>query len=137
MCGLLHPPDPRERQQVVDQVLHALGAVHGEPDVLVRARVELAAVALLEQLAERRDLAQRLLEVVRGDVRELLELLVGAPQVGLGVPQRGELGHDPRAHRLDVLGQLGDLARAGALDLALEVAARDRRARRPRAAAAE
>ena len=33
---------------------------------------------LLEELAERRDLAQRLLQVVRGDVRELLEVRVGA-----------------------------------------------------------
>ena len=38
---LLHPPHPRERQQVVDQVLHALRAVDREADVLVRARVEL------------------------------------------------------------------------------------------------
>ena len=83
------------------------------------------AVALLEQLAERRDLAQRLLQVVGGDVRELLELLVGAPQVGLRGLQRGELGHDPRAHRLDVLGQLDHLGRAVAGDLALVVAARD------------
>ena len=36
------------------------------------------AVAVLEQLAEARHLAQRLLEVVRGDVGELLELGVGA-----------------------------------------------------------
>ena len=49
---LLHPPDARERQQVVDQVLHAPRAVDREADVLVRARVELPAVALLQQLAE-------------------------------------------------------------------------------------
>ena len=128
VCGCLHPPHARERQQVVDQVLHAPRAVDGEADVLVGARVELAAVALLEQLAEARDLAQRLLEVVRGDVGELLELGVGAPQVGLGGAQRRELGDDPRAHRVDVLAELDDLARAGALDLALEVPARDVRA---------
>ena len=39
-----------------------------------RALVELALVAALEHLAEARDLAQRLLQVVRGDVGELLEL---------------------------------------------------------------
>ena len=38
-------PDAREREQVVDQRLHALGAVDGEVDVLVGALVELAAVA--------------------------------------------------------------------------------------------
>ena len=42
------------------------------------ALVELALVALLEQLAEARHLAQRLLQVVRGDVGELLELGVRA-----------------------------------------------------------
>ena len=42
------------------------------------ALVELARVAALEHLAEARDLAQRLLEVVRGDVGELLELGVRA-----------------------------------------------------------
>ena len=36
------PADPGEREQVVDQLLHALGAVHREPDVLVGALVELA-----------------------------------------------------------------------------------------------
>ena len=73
-------PDPGERQQVVDEHLHALGAVDGECDVLDAALVELVAVALLEQLAERRDLAQRFLQVVRGDVGELLEFGVGASQ---------------------------------------------------------
>ena len=40
-----------------------------------------ALVAALQHLGEARDLAQRLLEVVRGDVGELLELLVGALQL--------------------------------------------------------
>ena len=70
----LEPPDPAEGQQVVDQRLHPLGAVHGVLDVLVRPGVELADIAALEQLAEARHLAQRLLEVVRGHVGELLEL---------------------------------------------------------------
>ncbi len=80
VCGGVEPPDPGERQQVVDQDLHALGAVDGETDVLGAALVELVAVALLQQLAERRDLAQRLLQIVRRDVGELLEFGVGAPQ---------------------------------------------------------
>ena len=74
-------PDPREREQVVDQRLHPLRAVDGEVDVLVGALVELAAVARLQRLAEARDLAQRLLQVVGGDVGELLELGVGARQL--------------------------------------------------------
>ncbi len=104
-----HPPDAREVEQVVDQLLHPLGAVDRERDVAVGALVELALVAALEHLGEARDLAQRLLQVVRGDVGELLELLVGALQLArlldqrpLRVAQRGELGDDPLAHRLDV-----------------------------------
>ena len=122
---LLEPPHAREREQVVDQVLHPPRAVDGEADVLVGALVELAAVALLEQLAEARDLAQRLLQVVRGDVGELLELGVGALEVFLGGLQRLQLGDDPRAHRVDVGAELDDLPRAPALDRALEVAAGD------------
>lgn len=76
------PADAAEREQVVDQHLHPLGSVHGEVDVLVGPLVELAAVAALQQLAEAGDLPQRFLEVVRGDVRELLEFGVGALEVG-------------------------------------------------------
>ena len=125
------PADARERQQVVDQLLHALGAVDGELDVLVGALVELARVALLEHLAEARHLAQRLLEVVRGDVRELLELGVGAlellrlaDQLLLRDLERGDLADDAPAHRVDVGPQVDDLARAGGLELAAERAAR-------------
>ena len=50
-------------------------------DVLDAALVELVAVPLLQQLAERGDLAQRLLQIVRGDVGELLEFGVGPPQI--------------------------------------------------------
>ena len=42
------PPHPAERQQVVDQLLHALGAVDGELDVLVGLLVQLARVAALQ-----------------------------------------------------------------------------------------
>ena len=60
-------------------------------------------VAALEQLAEARDLAQRLLEVVRGDVGELLEL-------GVGALQRERLGVDLRLGRAQDL----ELARRSA-----------------------
>ena len=81
-----HAPDAREREQVVDQHLHALGAVDGELDVLVGALVQLALVAVLEHPGEARDLAQRLLQVVRRDVGELLQLGVGALQVDASAP---------------------------------------------------
>ena len=51
-------------------------------DVLPGLVVELVGVLPLEQLAEVGDLAQRLGEVVRGDVGELLEVGVGAGQLG-------------------------------------------------------
>ena len=134
------PADAGELEQVVDQLLHPLGAVDRERDVAVGALVELPLVAALEHLREAGDLAQRLLQVVRRDVGELLELLVGALELArlreqrrLGVAQRGDLGDDPLAHRLDVVAQLGDLARARRLDHALEVAARDRAHRSARA----
>lgn len=79
---VVHPAHTGEGQQVVDEHLHAVGAVDGEGDVLVGALVQLLAVAPLEELGEAGDLAQGLLEVVRGDVGELFELGVGAPQVG-------------------------------------------------------
>ena len=87
--SLLAPaaPDAREREQVVDQHLHPLGAVDGEVDVLLAALVELVGVARLQRLAEARDLAQRLLQVVRGDVGELLELGVRALQLERLLPR--------------------------------------------------
>ena len=101
LAGGIRAADPGEREQVVDQHLHALGPVHGEVDVLVGALVELAAVALLEQLAERRHLAERLLQVVRGHVGELLQLGVRAGQLarlafeGVAWPPRPGPGPPP------------------------------------------
>ena len=132
-CGPVPRPTRENVEQVVDQLLHPLGAVDGELDVAIGPLVELAAVAALEHLREARDLAQRLLQVVRRDVGELLELLVGAlelarllDQRALGVAQRRDLCDDPLAHRLDVRAQRRDLARPGGLHPPLEVAARDR-----------
>ena len=98
-------PDPAEREQVVDQVLHAFRAVDGEGDVLVGALVELPRVPALEHLAEARHLAQRLLQVVGGDVGELLELGVGAAQLlGLELrPARRRPAPGPALHRAEVL----------------------------------
>ena len=126
-------PDPGEREQVVDQLLHALGAVDRERDVLVGAVVELARVAALQELAEARDLAQRLLQVVARHVGELLEVAVGPLQVlGLvvealvGLPGRLQLVQDRQAHRVDVGAQLDDLPRAVGHHRVRHVAGRDR-----------
>ena len=53
-----------EDQEVSDQDLHSLGAVHGEPDVLIGPLVELSRVALLQELTEAGHLPKRLLQVV-------------------------------------------------------------------------
>ena len=66
--------DARVGQQVVDQCLHPPRAVDRVADVAVGALVELATVAAREELGVADDHPQRLLEVVRGDVGELLEL---------------------------------------------------------------
>src|SRR5262249_30545092 len=77
------------------------------------------------------DLAQRLLQVVRGDVGELLQLGVGALQlVRLMVEllvrdlDRLQLVEDPPAHHVDVVGELDDVARPLARDRLVAVAAR-------------
>ena len=110
-------PHAREGEQIVDQDLHPLGPVDGEVDVLIRAVIELPGVAALERLAEAGHLAQRFLQIVRGDVGELLEVGVGSleldrlvlqmPAGGLG---RRELTDDQRAHGLHLAADLDDLA---------------------------
>ncbi len=65
-----------------------LRAVDREADELVGVGVELALVAPAQQLRVARHHAQRLLQVVRGDVGELLELLVGARELVDGREQR-------------------------------------------------
>ena len=126
------PADPAEGQQVVDERLHPLGAVHGELDVLVSPGVELADVPALQQLAEARDLAQRLLQVVRGYVGELLKLGVRPLQVegtsfepDIRCPDGRQLAQDPLAHPVDVDGQLVHLPRTARVDLVIEVAVGD------------
>ena len=75
-------PGARVEQQVVDHALHALDAVDRVGDELARAVVEAVAVLALEQRDEARDRAQRLGQVVRGDVGEGLEVGVGALELG-------------------------------------------------------
>ena len=73
--------DARIVQQVGDQLLHPRHAVHDVEEELVGVGVELVLVLALDQLHVAGDHPQRLLEIVRGDVGELLEFLVGARQL--------------------------------------------------------
>ena len=74
-------PDARIGQQVLDQALHAAGAVDGEGDELVGVGVQPSLVASRQQLRVARHHAQRLLQIVRGDVGELAQFLVRAVQL--------------------------------------------------------
>ncbi len=102
--------DPRVREQVLDHLLHLLRAVDDEVDVPVGPLVDLALVPPLQELGEARDRPERLLQVVRGDVRELLELLVRPRELPAPLLERGRrrlvLGDLPlqAAVRLDQVG---------------------------------
>ena len=74
-------PHPGEGEEVVYQRLHTFGAVDREPDVFGTTLIELVAISFFEQLAEGGDLSQGLLQIVRGDVGELLEFGVGSSQL--------------------------------------------------------
>ena len=124
---------PREREQVVDQGLHPVGAVDGEADVLVRLVVQLCAVAPLQELAEAGDLPQRLLQVVRGHIGELLQFVIGPREFGgvgvdrgLGGPAVGQFLDQVVAHGLGITGQLPQVGRAVAGDGVVEVTVGDR-----------
>src|ERR1044071_1519621 len=76
--------DARKRQEIVDENLHPLrGGLHAV-DVVARLRGELAGVLGLQAVAEGLDLPQRLLQVVRGDVGEVLELAVAGLEAAHG-----------------------------------------------------
>ena len=72
--------DARIGEDVLDQTLHAHRTIHRVAYEFARLRIELAGEALLQQLHEADHHAQRLLQVVRGDISELLEVGVGAGQ---------------------------------------------------------
>jgi hypothetical protein len=76
-CGTI-PPYPRKSQQILNQGLHAQSSLAGIADEFIGVLVELAAIAFAEQLGVRRHHAQRLLQVVRRHIRELLEIRIGA-----------------------------------------------------------
>ncbi len=127
-CRWAVRPHPAERQQVVEQLLHAFGAVDGVLDVLVGLLVQPARVAALQQLAEACHLPQRLLQVMGGHVGELLEFCVRPLQVlGPGLQARvrradgGQFRQDPLAHAVHVDPDGAHLLRAAGVDMVREV----------------
>ena len=68
--------DPGELEKILNHRLHAQCAARRDFDELVRLHVELSRITALQQLHIARDHAQRRLEIVRRDERELFELLV-------------------------------------------------------------
>lgn len=85
--------DSRVFEQALDELLHAHGAIHSEAHEVLRVIVELVVVTPRDELGVARDHPQRLLQVMRGDVGELFQLLVRARQIGGGLLERilGEL----------------------------------------------
>ena len=73
-------PDARIGQQILDQPLHAAGPVHRERNKLIGIGVQFALVAPGKQLRVAGHHAQRLLQIVRGNVGKLPQFLVGAVQ---------------------------------------------------------
>lgn len=132
LVGVVQPPDPGEVEQVVDEGLHAVRPVDREVDVLVGPAVELPSVAPLEELGEAGDLAQRLLQVVGGHVRELLQLGVGALEVrGLrvqtqpGVLAEGQFPQEALSHEVDLMAEAPQVGGTGRGDGVFEVTAGD------------
>src|SRR5215208_280047 len=80
---------PRVVEQVVDHRLHPRGLVADVAQERPALLVERVAMALAEHPCIRRQQDQRLLQVVRRDVRELIELGIGALQVLLRLCELG------------------------------------------------
>ncbi|RPK32494.1 hypothetical protein EES37_33525 [Streptomyces sp. ADI91-18] len=124
--------DAGEVEEVVDERLHAVRAVDRVVDVLIGTLVELSAVAALEELREAGDLAQGLLQVVGGDVRELLQLGVRALQIGrlrvqaqAGLLGERQLAHEAAAHEVDLAAEAAQVGGTGGGDGVLEGAGGD------------
>src|SRR5438445_6553212 len=79
------PSGAGKGEQILNQSLHPLGAVHRVVDVFVGLFVEFSLVAFGQELGVGRNHAQRLLQVVRIDVGKLLQSRTGA--VGLRLLQ--------------------------------------------------
>jgi hypothetical protein len=70
----------RVRQQILNQGLHAFGAIHREDDKFIRIVVQLALVASGNECHVAGHHPQRFLQVMRGNMGELLQILVGSLQ---------------------------------------------------------
>ena len=100
----------RKAQQVLNERLHSRGRVLHADQVVDALQSQSRLVLFLEPVAEGLDLAQRLLQIVRGDVGELLQFGVGSRElVGpflqrlLGVLTRGNVQEEgAQAHRTPV-----------------------------------
>ena len=79
--GEVDAAEARELEERVDQRLHAAGQPHQRLELGAPLVVELVGVVLDQEAREVVDAAQRLLEVVRGDVGEVVQLLVALVQL--------------------------------------------------------
>ena len=88
---------PAQRQQVVDQGAEAAAGLDQVVDVLAALVAQRRGVVLGQEVAERLQRAQRLLEVVRDDVGEVLQFLVDAAQLVVGLSNSSALaaGREP------------------------------------------
>ena len=68
-------PDPRVRQQVLDQPLHAASTVHGEGNKLIRIGVQLSFVTSGQELRVTGHHPQRFLQIVGCDISKLPQFL--------------------------------------------------------------
>ena len=68
-------------QQILDQPLHAAGAVHCESDEFIGIGVQLSLVSSGKKLRVAGHHAQRLLQIVRGNVGKLPQFLIRAVQL--------------------------------------------------------
>ena len=80
--------DAGQAEQVTDQGLGALAAVHHELQKLLRLGWQRGLVAPHQQLTVAGDHAQRLLQIMRGNVGKALQILVRAHQLGGFFSQR-------------------------------------------------
>ncbi len=83
--GKVEPADPGEFQQGVQQRVHALGEALEGFELGDALFVQFGMVVLQQEGRVVVDAAQRLFQIVRGDVRELVQFLVAAEQLGVAV----------------------------------------------------
>ena len=70
--GLPVPDRPSVRKQVPNEILHSIGTIDVEPEELRTLLIDPIAEMLAKQLGVQRNISHGLLQVVRGDIGELL-----------------------------------------------------------------